>query len=119
MTVPQRPPSQNPSRNDAVTTCGNCGTVFKPVGRQAWCSAACRVAAWRRRHTPVAPQPPLPPKGRRRAVTVYECDGCGERSLGSQRCDTCNRWMTTVGVGGCCPSCDAPLAVKELVGQDG
>jgi len=100
-----RADGRHPVAYDTVTTCRNCGAGFAPTGRQTWCSSACRVAAWRRRHTPAAPQPPLPPKGRRRPVTVYECDACGERSLGSQRCDACNRWMRAVGIGGTCPAC--------------
>ena len=112
-------PGNKPCGNDAITTCGQCGTSFAPLGRQTWCSPACRVAAWRRRHTPVAPVPlPLPPKAHRREVTVYACDGCGERALGSQRCESCNRWMRAVGIGGSCPECCAPLAITELVAQD-
>jgi predicted amidophosphoribosyltransferase len=104
-----------PSSNDTVTTCGNCGSAFPPIGRQAWCSPACRVAAWRRRHSTFAVPPPLPPKGRRRTVTVYEYDSCGDRALGSQRYDACNRWMRSVGIGGRCPACEAPLAATELI----
>lgn len=110
-------PAPRPWRNDTVTTCGNRGERFAPTGRQTWCSPACRVAAWRRRHPPVAAKPPLPPKGHRRAVTVYECDAGGDRTLGSQRRDACNRWMRAVGIGSCCPACEAPLAANELTGQ--
>jgi hypothetical protein len=109
--------TETPLRNDSVTmmiNCAYCGRPFKPSGRRRHCSDACRVAAWRRRHAqPVAPAP-LPPKGHRREVTVYECGDCGERSLGSQRCESCNRWMRAIGVGGSCPACDAPVAITEL-----
>src|SRR5580658_7636104 len=95
--------------------CPVCGSPFEPRGRRRHCSDACRAAAWRRRHAPEAPlPPPLPPKGRRRAMTVYTCDGCDARALGEQRCDECNTWMRAVGVGGLCPCCDAPVAVTEL-----
>jgi hypothetical protein len=110
------PRTATSSRNDTVTTCGQCGTPFTPTGRQAWCSPACRVAAWRRRNASVIPEPAIPPKGHRRAVTVYECDTCGERALGDQYCVECRTFMRRLGVGGCCPSCDAPLAVTELIG---
>jgi hypothetical protein len=49
---------------------------------------------------------------------VYECDNCGERAIGEQRCQTCNRWMRAIGIGGCCPNCDTAVAVNELVVQD-
>ena len=95
-----------PLRNDSVTimmTCATCGRAFERSGRRRHCSDACRVAAWRRRHAQPVVQAPLPPKGRRREVTVYECGECGERSLGSQRCEACNRWMRAIGVGGFLP----------------
>lgn len=93
-----------------------CGRDYQPVGRRRHCSDACRVAAWRRRHAPPAVAAvPLPPKGRRRAATVYECDTCGERALGAQRCDDCRTFMHRVGTGGCCPACDTPVSIEELV----
>jgi hypothetical protein len=51
-------------------------------------------------------------------MTVYECDNCGSRALGEQRCEQCGTFMSRVGIGGCCPSCDEPIAVAELVGQE-
>jgi hypothetical protein len=104
--------------DDTVTTCGICGKPFRPLGRQRWCSAACRTAAWRRFHHPAdsKPAPPVPPPaGRRRDVTVYECASCGERAIGAQRCDDCNTFMRAVGIGAPCPCCDTPIAVAELV----
>jgi hypothetical protein len=47
-------------------------------------------------------------------VTVYECDGCGARTLGEQYCDECRTFMRRVGVGGCCPACSEPIAYQEL-----
>ena len=103
-----------PSSNDNVTTCGHCGAAFSPVGRQTWCSPACRVGAWRRRHPTPTDGAPLPAKAPRRPVTVYECDSCGDRALGDQYCAGCRTFMHRVGIGGACPSCDTPLAVTEL-----
>lgn len=104
-----------PSRNDGVTiACAICGTPFMPSGRRRHCSDACRQAAWRRRHQPRV-EAPLQSRGRRRAVTVYECDGCGARSLGIQRCEECQKFTRAVGIGGLCPCCDEPVAVSELV----
>jgi hypothetical protein len=53
----------------------------------------------------------------RRTITVYECDGCGTRTLGEQYCAQCRTFMRRVGVGGYCPSCDEPVAVSDLLGQ--
>jgi DNA polymerase II large subunit len=51
-------------------------------------------------------------------MTVYECGNCGSRTLGEQRCEPCGTFMSRVGMGGCCPSCDEPIAVAELVDQE-
>jgi hypothetical protein len=50
------------------------------------------------------------------AFTVYACDHCGERYLGQQRCDQCNRFCRVAGLGGCCPGCDEPVLLTELLG---
>ena len=104
-----------PWRNESVTVgCGMCGLPLSSQLRR-WCSDACRQAAYRRRHQP-APEPAeLPPAYAGIATTVYECDDCGERFVGTQRCETCNRFARRVGAGGHCPSCDEPVAVNELV----
>jgi hypothetical protein len=47
-------------------------------------------------------------------VTVYECNGCGARSLGIQRCEECLKFTRAVGIGGLCPCCYEPVAVSEL-----
>jgi len=105
------------SRNDTdmtTPTCPACGTPFVPSGRRRYCSDACRQTAWRRRHQPNTPQPPVPPKGQRKAMTVYQCPTCDTRALGQQRCDDCNTWTEAVGIGGLCPCCDEPITVTEL-----
>jgi hypothetical protein len=106
-----------PSRNDGVTTrtCPICGTTFAPSGRRRHCSDACRQAAWRRRHAPAVPQPPVAHKGQKRAVTVYICDSCDARALGTQRCEACNTFMRAAGIGGLCPGCDEPITIDELL----
>ena len=103
----------SPVRDDTATIpCGVCGQVFDRHGRRRYCSTSCRQAAWRRQRT--APtQPTLA-----QVDTVYECDGCGQRYLGAQRCDTCNLWCRRVGPGGCCPHCDDPVAVTDLLHPD-
>ena len=109
----------SPSCHDAVTmTCPVCLHSFAPVGRRKYCGDACRAAAYRRRrdagHVTVA----LPRAQPRRPVTVYECDACGARALGDQRCDDCGTFMRRVGLGGLCPCCDEAVAVNELLGQE-
>ena len=103
-----------PSRYDGVTmrACGACGQPFAASGRRRWCPDACKQAAWRRRTA--LPEPPVPPPGTRRAVTVCQCDGCGYRALGIQRCDDCGTFMHAIGPGGLCPGCDEPVAAVEL-----
>lgn len=99
-------------------TCPVCQGQFSPSGRQIYCSDACRSAGYRRRRdaqlAPVTVSKARP----RRPITVYECDGCGQRSLGEQRCDTCSTFMRRIGIGGNCPECEQPVAVIELLGEE-
>jgi hypothetical protein len=107
-----------PSCHDAVTMrCPICHDPFVPVGRQVYCGDPCRAAAYRRRRDADADAAPVViPKARpRRPITVYECDGCGERALGQQRCETCSTFMRRIGIGGSCPACDAAVAITELL----
>lgn len=109
--------AEAPCRNDGVTIiCPRCRRPFTPVGRQRFCSAACRQAAWRQRHP--APVPALPPHPPRPAI-VYECPECGGRLLGEQRCSECQRFCRRVGPGGACPHCAEPVAVADLLTTDG
>ena len=80
-----------PSCHDTVTiTCPICQRPFTPSGRADYCSDACRAAAYRRRRDASTRHPSSIPEARpRRPVTVYECDSCGHRALGKQRCDQC------------------------------
>ncbi|MDQ3700279.1 MAG: hypothetical protein M3442_05090 [Chloroflexota bacterium] len=120
--------TNSPYRNDGVTIpavpappaltvpCPRCGRPFVPVGRQRFCSSACRQAAWRRRHP--APLPALAARTPRPA-TVYECPACGTRYLGEQRCPDCNVFCRRLGAGGRCPHCDEPVALVDLLGATG
>jgi hypothetical protein len=108
-----------PSRHDAVTmACPICRHPFTPAGRRTYCSDACRAAAYRRRRDTRPASPAVPKPQPRQPITVYECDTCGARALGEQRCADCATFMRKIGIGGHCPSCDEPVAVAELVGQD-
>jgi hypothetical protein len=105
---------EHPSWNagETTTSCAVCGAPFQPVGRQRCCRPACRQVAWRRRHP--TPLPSIPERAPR-ASTVYECPGCGSRSLGEQYCTECGTFARRVGPGGCCPSCDEPVALVDLL----
>ena len=106
-----------PSRNDGVTTpCPVCGRSFAPVGRQRFCTDACRQAAWRRRHPVRLPAVPARPP---RAMIIYECPACQNRYLGEQRCADCQRFCRRVGPGGPCPHCDEPVAIADLMTMKG
>ena len=119
MTRPDATTPNTPSCHDAVTmVCPVDHRPFVPVGRQRYCSDACKAAAYRQCRDAHNTRVELPKRQPRRPVTVYECDTCGERALGEQRCETCSTFMRRIGLGGCCPACDTPVAVNELVGQD-
>ena len=99
-------------------TCSVCQHRFTPVGRQKFCSDACRAAAYRRRRDANRPALTVPKAQPRRPITVYECDGCGNRALGEQRCPDCSTFMRKIGLGGECPSCGDAVAVTELLAQE-
>ena len=106
-----------PSRDDAATmTCPVCDRRFQPSGRKRYCGDACRRRAWARRHQREPVPVVVPPLARpRRPVTVYECEACGFRALGVQRCEECGGFMSRVGLGGLCPNCNAAVAAAELI----
>jgi hypothetical protein len=113
------PGPATPSCHDAVTmTCPICQHTFTPVGRQKFCSDACRAAAYRRRRDAARPPLTIPKAHPRRPITVYECDSCGNRSVGDQRCPDCATFMRKIGLGGECPSCGEPIAATELLAQE-
>jgi hypothetical protein len=100
-----------PVRDDHATiACPQCGRSFIPKGRQRYCDTPCQQTAWRRRRA--APKAPLLIVVK--ASTVYECDGCGNRYLGTQRCPDCNTFARKIGPGGCCPNCDEPIALADI-----
>ena len=115
----QRAAPETPSRHDGVTmACPVCGRAFTPGGRRRFCSDACRATAFRRRRGGDPPVIVVPATVPRVPVTVYECDACGERAIGRQRCDGCSTFMRRVGIGGACPGCDEAITVRELLGPD-
>jgi predicted RNA-binding Zn-ribbon protein involved in translation (DUF1610 family) len=116
MTAPNNQPP-TPSRDDPGTmTCPVCQRRFSRTGRQAYCSTACRKTAFRRRHHQPAAVT-VPDAHPRRPITVYECPDCGERLLGQQRCEACNTFARRIGIGGSCPHCYEPVAIKDLIDE--
>lgn len=112
--------TRSPWRDDSgttpagpVRTCPVCATPFHPVGRQQFCSTACRKRAFRARRG-LAPAPGVPAGGGRRAHTVYECPDCGQRQAGRQWCDDCVRPARALGLGGECPHCGEPVTAGDL-----
>ena len=119
MTGPTPPTPAIPSRDDpATTTCPICQTYFTPVGRQIYCTTACRKAAFRRRHQTPPVALTIPPVRPRRDYTIYECPDCGERLHSRQRCEQCGSFTRRVGIGGPCPHCDQPVALSDLLDPD-
>lgn len=116
MSAAEERAGQNPVRYGSVTAeapgCPTCGRPLAP-GRRRYCDDACRQAAYRRRQG--ARGVPSPAARAPKAETVYECPSCEERYLGEQRCEDCNVFCRRVGVGGCCPHCEGPVAVSDLL----
>ncbi|MDQ2826316.1 MAG: hypothetical protein M3Y04_05075 [Actinomycetota bacterium] len=69
--------------------CPVCQGSFTPVGRQRYCGDACRAAAYRRRRGAGRAPVVVLKNQLRKPITVYECDGCGARAVGEQRCEEC------------------------------
>ena len=72
---PQPPPvPATPSRDDPETIpCPVCQRHFAAVGRQAYCSTACRKTAFRRRHQDPPAAIVIRAARPRREYTIYEC----------------------------------------------
>ena len=114
--------TKTPPDDDTTTTttapparpaCPVCWTVFQPVGRQRFCSGNCRKTAWARTQAVPRPTVSVTPPGRRRESTIYACPSCGARYYGEQWCHHCNQPCTRLG--GLCPSCEAPVALTDLL----
>jgi hypothetical protein len=100
----------------AETACPICQSWFVPLSsRHRYCSSACRRTAWERAHT-------NPPTGPTHAAAlagepgdVYACALCHRRRLGPGTCDHCGTWLTRIGLGGACPHCAEPVAIRDLL----
>ena len=95
--------------------CPLCGRPFQPRGRQRWCSDACRLKAFRRRHPQQVSGQSLPlTSPPSRPGVVYQWPQCERRYLGVQLCEDCHTFCRRVGPGGLCPNCDEPVAHADL-----
>ena len=116
-----RYPSTRPAA--VVRTCPVCG-VTTPSSRSVYCKPACKQLAYRLRRQPLASVDPLVLRKqlqRQRllmAHTVYECPRCGEHFIGERRCEDCNLYARSIGLGGSCPDCDTVILLAELLGPE-
>jgi hypothetical protein len=123
--VAMTPSSDMPMREgsrDGTGGCLMCGGP-RPSTRARYCTRACQQRSYRLRHqTPKLDLTSVRTTLQRRKAlvthTIYECGGCGERSLGERRCDNCNLFARAVGVGGSCPECDTPVLLEDLLGEE-
>ena len=103
--------------------CPMCGSPLTSP-RARFCSAACKQLAYRLRHLPAAVTDltELRQDLQHRRVltthTVYECPSCGDRLVGERRCSACGLFCRSVGLGGHCPDCDAPIVFTEVLNND-
>jgi hypothetical protein len=119
MSRPTNVHPRTPSRDDTATKpCPVCQQRFTPTGRQTYCGDPCRKTAWRRRHQPPATTVAVPAAIPRRGLTVYQCPECQQRLAGQQRCPDCGVFARTAGLGGCCPHCDEPVTLEDLLPAD-
>ncbi len=120
---------ERPCRDDNTTTtapaapeaarplCPVCWTPFTPIGRQRYCTDACRKTAWTRKNaaTRRLTETTVPQPIRRRDSTIYQCQSCETLYHGEQWCHDCNQPCTRVGLGGSCPHCAEPVALADLL----
>ena len=91
-----------------------------PSRRARYCSDACKQRAYRRRQVDVTATDAdlraaeLKRLGDLVTHTIYECP---ERFVAEQRCPDCHRFCRKLGLGDCCPDCQQPVLLAELLGQ--
>jgi len=94
-----------------------------PSRRARYCSVACKQHAYRLRQVDLTATDAdllateLKRLGELVAHTIYECPDCGERFVAEQRCPDCHRFCRKLGLGGCCPDCQQPVLLTELLGR--
>ena len=107
---------------DSEPRCLVCMTTLSSR-RASYCSDACKQRAYRLRRIDVTATDAellateLKRLGELVAQTIYECPDCGERFVAERRCPDCHRFCRKLGLGGCCPDCQQPVLLAELLGQ--
>ena len=95
--------------------CALCGAPVPTAGEPWCCPAGCTDT-----YAPGAERPSsllVPRADHRKPITVYQCDTCGIRALGEQRCEDCTTFMRRVGIGVRCPCCEDLITAADLVGE--
>ena len=102
-----------------VPACAMCASTAPTtrIAYEPWCCSACCTDTYALDAT--RPSSLVVPRvAHRKPITVYQCDTCGIRALGEQRCEDCTTFMRKVGIGGRCPCCEDLITVAELVGEE-
>jgi hypothetical protein len=108
------------SERHGAAGCLVCGRTLTDA-RARFCSPAHRQLAYRlRRREPSASSEAdlrhqLQRQRRLTAHTVYECPSCGDRFVGERRCESCGLFCRSLGLGGHCSECDAPILLADLL----
>jgi hypothetical protein len=111
------------SAAERLRACGMCGSPLTSQ-RARFCSAACKQLAYRLRHLPAATSDLTERRDdlqHRRLLTthtIYECPSCGDRMVGERRCSACGLFCRSLGLGGHCPECEAPIVFAEVMNND-
>ena len=124
---PSEAPARYGSRYGSVPASGaepRCLTCTTPLSsrRARYCSDACKQRAYRLRQVDLTATDAdllateLQRLGELVAHTIYECPDCGERFVAERRCPDCHRFCRKLGLGGCCPDCQQPILLAELLG---
>ena len=105
----------------SARNCLVCSAPLHGTRRERYCSRQCQQSAYRLRRNPGTEQllkiwtRTLHEQQALLKQTVYECPQCGQRLVGERRCPECNFMCRKLGLGGCCPECDEPVLVLELL----
>jgi hypothetical protein len=103
--------------------CPMCGSPLTSP-RSRFCSAACKQQAYRLRHLPAASSDltELRQDLQHRRVltthTIYECPSSGDRLVGERRYSACGLFCRSLGFGGHCPDCEAPIVFAAVLNND-
>jgi hypothetical protein len=95
--------------------CRACGDGYHSSRPSLYCSAACRIRAFRQRQPKAFPDLGAPPAPTTALPVLYECGGCGEQFLDGRRREDCNRFTRRLGLAVECPHCTEPILIEDLL----